>query len=133
MGIPHTTDIEVGTRIRQQRKAIGLTQEKLGRLLGITFQQIQKYERGSNRVGASRLLDIARVLGVDVAYFFSESAQAHKPAGEIDDLTLFISTSEGRSLNNAFSKIDDETVKRKIVALVRAIAQCESAEHSING
>ena len=71
-GTPNAVDIHVGHRLRQLRTLRGLSQEKLGEAIGLTFQQIQKYERGANRIGASRLFDIAKVLGVEIAYFFEE-------------------------------------------------------------
>src|SRR5215831_229867 len=69
---PNPTDVHVGSRVRLRRTLLGMSQEKLGEAIGLTFQQVQKYERGANRVGASRLFDLSRVLDVPVSYFFEE-------------------------------------------------------------
>ena len=120
-------DAHVGSQIRLRRKSLHITQTMLGERLGITFQQVQKYERGSNRVGASRLQAIADVLGVDVAFFFaslapeatSQSTRENRP-----DLSLraFISSNEGFALNEAFFKIKDPLTRRRIVGLVKSLA-----------
>ena len=72
LGYPNPVDVHVGNRMRQRRTLLGMSQEKLGEALGLTFQQVQKYERGMNRVSASRLFDLSRVLDVPIAYFFEE-------------------------------------------------------------
>lgn len=110
---------------------LGMSQEKLGEQLGITFQQIQKYEKGTNRIGASRLQHIARVLSVPVSFFFEDA-----PGGEADASGLaehesanyvvdFLSSSEGIQLNKAFVQIKDAKLRRKIIDLVRAVAGAE--------
>lgn len=112
---------------------LGMSQEKLGDGLGITFQQIQKYEKGTNRVGASRLQHIASILKVPVAFFFEDApgspddAQgfAEEPRSYVVD---FLSSSEGLSLNRAFVRISDPKVRRKIVDLVQALAADESPD-----
>jgi transcriptional regulator with XRE-family HTH domain len=106
---------------------IGMSQEALGDALGVTFQQIQKYEKGHNRIGAGRLFQIARLLGVPVGYFFEDAAQAGPPeAGEGGATTpnplSFVSSQEGLELNLAFSRISDGATRRKIVDLVRTLA-----------
>src|SRR3954447_8504909 len=106
---PNPIDIHVGSRVRLRRNMLGMSQEKLGENLGITFQQIQKYEKGTNRIGASRLQHIARVLSVPVAFFF-EGAPGLNPAdgrpqpdGEGPNyLVDFLATSDGIQLNKAF-------------------------------
>lgn len=128
---PNPIDIHVGSRIRLRRNMIGMSQEKLGELLGITFQQIQKYEKGSNRVGASRLQAIASILNVPVAFFF-EDAPGTEPretgmaeeegTGYVAD---FLSSSEGIQLNRSFVKIADPKVRRKILDLVKSLADDE--------
>jgi transcriptional regulator with XRE-family HTH domain len=108
---------------------LGMSQEKLGESLGITFQQIQKYEKGSNRIGASRLQHIARVLSMPVSYFF-EGAPGLNPDGHVSPPTMpntdhvvdFLSTSEGVQLNKAFVRIKDARVRRRVIDLVRAMA-----------
>lgn len=125
---PNPIDVHVGGRVRLRRMMLGMSQEKLGDQLGITFQQIQKYEKGTNRIGASRLQHIARVLTVPVSFFF-EDAPGAEPADEglaeqnsASFVVDFLSTSEGIQLNRAFVKIRDPKLRRKIIDLVRAIA-----------
>lgn len=125
---PNPIDTHVGSRIRLRRNMLGMSQEKLGENLGITFQQIQKYEKGTNRVGASRLQAIASILGVPVAFFF-EDAPGHETSGRgfaEDSSTAFAvefcSTTEGLQLNRAFVRIGDPKVRRKIIDLVKALS-----------
>lgn len=122
---PNPTDIYVGSRIRMRRKMLGLSQEKLGERLGITFQQIQKYEKGTNRVGASRLQAMSDALEVPVAYFFPESGPEASGIKEESATFMmdFLSTSEGLDLTRAFTRIQNPKVRRKIVELVRALAE----------
>ena len=120
-------DLHVGKRLRRRRRLLGLTQQQLAESIGIRFQQIQKYEKGTNRVGASRLSDMARILGVPVSYFF-EDGQSHDVAessGESDLLTQFVGTSEGLALNRAFAQIPDGGIRRKVLSLVKALADEE--------
>ncbi|MCR4268736.1 helix-turn-helix domain-containing protein [Nitratireductor sp. ZSWI3] len=125
---PNPIDIHVGGRIRLRRNMLGMSQEKLGESLGITFQQIQKYEKGTNRVGASRLQAIASVLSAPVSFFFegapgedTESApgMAEEGAAYVVD---FLNSSEGIQLNRAFVKVGDPKVRRRIIDLVKALA-----------
>ncbi len=127
---PNPTDIYVGSRIRMRRKMLGLSQEKLGEKLGITFQQIQKYEKGTNRVGASRLQAMSDALEVPVAFFFPESTPSGPPGVREESATFmmdFMSTSEGLDLTRAFTSIKNPKVRRKVVELVRALAEEKSA------
>jgi transcriptional regulator with XRE-family HTH domain len=109
---------------------LGMSQEKLGEHLGITFQQIQKYEKGTNRIGASRLQAIARVLSVPPAFFFEDAPGSVPIAGNqgFDEpqaasyVVDFLSSSEGLTLNKSFVRIKDSKVRKKIVDLVRSIA-----------
>jgi len=125
---PNPTDIYVGSRIRMRRKMLGLSQEKLGERLGITFQQIQKYEKGTNRVGASRLQAMSDALEVPVAYFFPEAgADSGGMKEESANFMMdFLSTSEGLDLTRAFTRIQNPKVRRKLVELVRALAEGSS-------
>ncbi len=126
---PNPTDIYVGSRIRMRRKMLGLSQEKLGERLGITFQQIQKYEKGTNRVGASRLQAMSDALEVPVAYFFPESSPETAGGMKEESATYmmeFLSTSEGLDLTRAFTRILNPKVRRKLVELVRALAENSS-------
>lgn len=126
---PNPTDMHVGSRIRLRRNMLGMSQEKLGENLGITFQQIQKYEKGTNRVGASRLQAIANILGVPVAFFFEDLPGQQPIAGggfAEDSATAFAlefcTSAEGLQLNRAFVKITDLKVRRRIIDLVKSLA-----------
>lgn len=126
---PNPIDIHVGSRIRLRRTMLGMSQEKLGESLGITFQQIQKYEKGTNRVGASRLQNIAAILNVPVSFFFEDapgdqpgSATGMAEASSSNYVVDFLSSSEGLQLNRAFVKISDPKVRRRIVDLVKALS-----------
>jgi transcriptional regulator with XRE-family HTH domain len=125
-------DLHVGSRVRLRRMLLGMSQEKLGESLGITFQQIQKYEKGTNRVGASRLQQIARVLQTPVSFFFEDAPGQEKlPQGGFAEgdatnyVVDFLSSTEGLQLNRAFVKIKDPKVRRKIIEMVRALADEE--------
>lgn len=124
---PNPTDIHVGSRIRMQRQLRGMSQVTLAEGLGITFQQVQKYEKGTNRVGASRLQAIADLLQVSVSFFFDDlSDTVGEPGGEVDterrQLMEFVSSTEGIALNRAFCHVKDESLRRRIVSLVKALA-----------
>ena len=124
---PNPIDQHVGSRVRMRRLMLAMSQEKLGDALGLTFQQVQKYEKGTNRIGASRLEQISHILQVPVAFFFEGAPNALAPQGsgsalsmaEIDD---FISDSEGLRLIRAFMRVDNAAVRRRIVKLVAEIA-----------
>lgn len=126
---PNPIDVHVGSRVRLRRNMLGMSQEKLGESLGITFQQIQKYEKGTNRVGASRLQAIASILGVPVSYFFENAPGMDLGAakGLAEDasgtyVVDFLNTAEGLQLNRAFVKIADAKVRRKMLDLIKALA-----------
>jgi transcriptional regulator with XRE-family HTH domain len=126
---PNPIDIHVGSRVRLRRTMLGMSQEKLGESIGITFQQIQKYEKGTNRVGASRLQNISSILNVPVSFFFEDAPgdQANSQAGFAEASSSnyvvdFLSSSEGLQLNRAFVRIGDPKVRRKLVDLVKALA-----------
>ena len=125
---PNPIDVHVGSRVRLRRTMLGMSQEKLGEHLGITFQQIQKYEKGANRVGASRLQEIARVLNTPISFFFEDAPGDAEKTGGFNEaessnyVVDFLSSSEGLQLNRAFVKIKDAKVRRKIVEMVKALA-----------
>lgn len=128
---PDPTDIYVGSRIRLRRNMLGFSQEKLGDKLGITFQQVQKYEKGTNRVGASRLQAISEIMDVPVAYFFEEppSSNAIDGLAESDSTFMdFCSSSEGVQMMRAFTNIRDPKVRRKIIDLAKALSEDNNAE-----
>jgi transcriptional regulator with XRE-family HTH domain len=126
---PNPIDVHVGNRVRMRRMLIGMSQEKLGERLGLTFQQVQKYEKGSNRVSASRLYQMAQILGVPVQFFFEDvSVPAGLPGSEMYEneetgaIMDFLNSSEGIQLNRAFNEIENSNVRRKVVDLVKSIA-----------
>lgn len=123
---PNPTDVHVGGRIRLRRNMLGMSQEKLGEHLGITFQQIQKYEKGTNRIGASRLEAIAEILDIPVSFMFEDAPGADGGSGFSEDPTMglafdFCSSAEGLQLNRAFVRIQDVKVRRRIIDLVKAL------------
>ena len=126
---PNPIDIHVGSRIRLRRTMLSMSQEKLGEALGITYQQIQKYEKGTNRVGASRLQNISAVLNVPVSFFFEDAPGEQvseqvglSEASSSNYVVDFLSSSEGLQLNRAFIKIEDPKIRRKIIDLTKALA-----------
>jgi transcriptional regulator with XRE-family HTH domain len=132
--VPNPIDRHVGSRVRMRRVMLGMSQEKLGEALGLTFQQVQKYEKGTNRIGASRLQQISRILDVPPAFFF-EGAPMVDSVPRVDTPQLgvaeessstyiadFLSTSEGLHLNMAFARIQDAKIRKRIVDLVIALA-----------
>jgi transcriptional regulator with XRE-family HTH domain len=126
---PNPIDKHVGSRVRMRRMMLSMSQEKLGGALGLTFQQVQKYEKGTNRIGASRLQQISHILQVPVAFFF-EGAPAIHPLqdGMIEApsptyVADFLATSDGLALTKAFMRIKEPKLKRRIVDLVEEIAE----------
>jgi transcriptional regulator with XRE-family HTH domain len=136
-GFPNPIDVHVGQRIRQRRTLLGMSQEKLAEAIGLTFQQVQKYERGANRVGSSRLFDLARVLEVPIAYFFEDMEASvankspsrlmgvaetrHQPVYSIDDDPL--SRRETLELVRAYYRIDEVQVRKRVFELTKALAK----------
>jgi transcriptional regulator with XRE-family HTH domain len=135
---PSSIDAHVGSRVRLRRMLIGMSQEKLGELLGLTFQQVQKYEKGANRIGASRLFDISQILAVPVSYFFDdvpdEIASQHRSSNgnghgtsHYKDLESgphmmeFVSSAEGFQLIRAYTKITDPRVRKRVLDLVKSL------------
>jgi transcriptional regulator with XRE-family HTH domain len=130
--LPNPIDKHVGARVRMRRIMLGLSQEKLAEALGVTFQQVQKYEKGTNRIGASRLQEISKTLQSPPAFFFEGA-----PTGEIPTdmgfsepastayVTDFLSTAEGLQLNKAFARIKDPKVRRRVLDLVVSLAPPE--------
>ncbi len=129
-------DIHVGSRVRFRRMLLGMSQEKLGERLGLTFQQVQKYEKGINRIGASRLFDLAQVLGVSVQFFYDNAplpearaietvaalADGHQKPADENSIVEFLRSRDGLELNRAFVRISDIKARRAIVDLVRSLA-----------
>ena len=125
----NSVDGHVGSRVRLRRLELGFSQEKLADQLGITFQQVQKYERGTNRIGASRLHQIALVLQVPITYFFDGAAEHPIPrAGDASPLAQALSDPATVRLVRAFASIGDPLLKQKAVGIIEAIA--ETAPHA---
>ncbi len=120
-------DTHVGTRIRLRRKILKMSQSKLGDILGVTFQQVQKYENGTNRVGASRLWKLSQVLDIPVTFFFDGLSGGADPDGFAEDdqtpiVYVFLNSSEGVELAKAVSRIHSKAVRRQILELARSLA-----------
>jgi transcriptional regulator with XRE-family HTH domain len=126
--VPNPTDKHVGSRVRMRRMMLSMSQQKLADGLGLTFQQVQKYERGANRIGASRLQQISHLLQVPIAFFFEGAPNASAPPGSngsalsMAQIDEFVSDVDGLRLIRAFMRIDDAAVRRRIVMLVQEIA-----------
>jgi len=132
---PNPIDVHVGGRVRLRRTLLGMSQERLGEALGLTFQQVQKYERGTNRIGASRLYRVSQVLDVPVSFFFDEiDAQTARPAGTAapSESAAYepVPVREGETvirretleLVRAYYRISDPRIRRRLFDLTKAIA-----------
>lgn len=128
---PHPIDIHVGSRVRLRRNMLGMSQDKLGDALGLTFQQIQKYEKGVNRIGASRIFQIAKILGVPIQFLFDDydadrGVSYGFAEGESEDgaaILELLNSPEGGQLCKYFADIKDPKVRRKVLDLVRTLAE----------
>ncbi|UTW54165.1 helix-turn-helix domain-containing protein [Kordiimonas sp. SCSIO 12610] len=120
---PDPIDVHVGQRVRARRKMLGLSQTELGNELGVTFQQVQKYERGTNRIGSSRLFKMSNTLDVPVAYFF-EGAETKLPgydeASVLDDDVF--TKQETQELVEAYYRIADPRIRKKVLGLARLLS-----------
>ncbi len=130
-GKSNPIDGHVGSRVRERRRLLGMSQEMLGKAIGVTFQQIQKYERGSNRVGASRLFTLSKVLSVPVSFFFEDMPKAlvvagSKAKGFSKNSAPFktdpMATRETAELVRAYYRIEDGTTRRKVLELLRSMS-----------
>lgn len=136
---PNPIDVHVGGRVRFRRMLLGMSQEKLGEKLGLTFQQVQKYEKGINRIGASWLFDLAQVLGVPVQFFYEEAPSQEPPAlndgfaekPEENSIVEFLRSRDGLELNKAFVRISDAKARRAIVDLVRSLANEDTNDNTV--
>ena len=135
---PHPIDRHVGGRVRLQRTLIGMSQEQLGDKLGVTFQQVQKYEKGSNRISASRLWQISKILSAPVSFFFELSSDisdsqlegfSEANQSEIGDMAY---STESLVLLRQFTQISDPAIRRAVIDLARALAAASSAEHDVD-
>lgn len=140
LGTPRPVDVHVGARLRQRRTLLGMSQEKLGEAVGLTFQQIQKYERGANRIGASRLYQLSNVLDVSVSYFFEEMpGEVQRTRGDyamssrVDDIEAVqtadpMARRETLELVRAYYRIEDPKVRKRVFELTKSIANATDAE-----
>ncbi len=129
---PNSIDKHVGSRVRMRRLMLGMSQTKLGDALGLTCQQVQKYEKGTNRIGASRLQQMFKILQVPPAFFFEGVPNAQRvPDGDSDPFSYayvsdFLATSDGLALTKAFVQIKEPAIRRSIVLLVKEVAGGEA-------
>lgn len=143
---PNPIDVHVGRRLRLRRTLLGMSQERLGELLGLTFQQVQKYERGVNRIGSSRLFELGQILDVPVSFFFDDLPEAaggalpgtfggylapglaeERATFEHDDDTLPLDKRETLELVRAYYRIGDPAVRKRLFELAKALANLEAA------
>lgn len=126
-------DAHVGGRVRLRRMLLGMSQEKLAEQLGLTFQQVQKYEKGINRIGASRLFELSQLLGVAIGFFYEDAPSVPNNAGLMPPgfaeasagenfIVDFLNSREGLDLNRAFMRLTDPKVRRSIIDLVKSLA-----------
>ncbi len=142
-GKPNPIDVHVGSRVRLRRTLLGMSQEKLGEAIGLTFQQVQKYERGANRIGASRLYDLSRVLDVPVSFFFDDmpdQIQQQSPrliAGVAEEPAEFeadpLSKRETLELVRAYYRIADPGVRKRVFELAKALANASLPQEAAEG
>ncbi|MCL2468890.1 MAG: helix-turn-helix transcriptional regulator [Alphaproteobacteria bacterium] len=138
---PHPVDVHVGARLRLRRHLLGMSQDQLGRAIGLTFQQVQKYERGANRMSASRLYDFARIMDVPITYFFEEmeegSAQtvmgfAEKEQTPLEDEALaekeMLRRRETLEMIRAYYRLKDRKTRRKLYEMIKAMVQIQDAD-----
>lgn len=134
---PNPVDLHVGARVRMRRKFLGVSQEKLADVLGLTFQQVQKYERGANRISASKLFEISRALQAPVAYFFEglnemPTAEGFTESESEQYVHGFLMTTEGIELAATFPRIKNPKFRRRVLELVRTLSEDDSAERNAN-
>ncbi len=138
-GVPDPIDVHVGGRVRLRRTLLGLSQEKLGEAVGLTFQQIQKYERGANRIGASRMYDLAQVLEVPVSFFYDDMNAEVKNRDTVDedgqavDVELDadpLTRRETMELVRAYYRVGSAPVRKRVFELVKSLAKMEEAQKS---
>lgn len=119
--LSNSVDSQVGARMRARRLVLGISQEDLGKAVGVSFQQIQKYEKGANRIGASRLQKLSHALQVPISYFF-EGMGGSEADDEADNIVAFLATSQGLALAKGFMRITSPAVRRRILDFVAAVA-----------
>ena len=125
-GKPNPIDVHVGSRLRLRRTLLGMSQEKLGKAISLTFQQVQKYERGANRIGASRLYELSRIIEVPVSFFFDDMPTGSSAAGSLaEDANQYednpLAKRETLELVRAYYRICDPQVRRKVYDLIKSL------------
>ncbi len=138
-GKPRPVDVHVGSRVRLRRTMLGMSQEKLGKAIGLTFQQVQKYERGANRIGASRLFELSKVWDVPVSFFFDDMPQevsetgGRRASGLAEEVDVYeydpMAKRETLELVRAYYKIVDAKVRKRVFELTKALAKAGELEH----
>jgi transcriptional regulator with XRE-family HTH domain len=133
--MPHPVDIHVGKRLRLRRTILGLSQEAIGNAIGVTFQQVQKYERGVNRMGSSRLFEFSKILSVPVSYFFEDMEKpvnSHTPAGVAEEAAPYeherMASRETLEMMRAYYRIPDPRARKRIFELIKALADDKTVE-----
>jgi transcriptional regulator with XRE-family HTH domain len=130
---PHRVDVHVGARVRMRRRMLDITQQKLAEAVGVTFQQIQKYEQGSNRISASKLYEIAQFLGAPISYFFEglpEPGQDADMTGLQQKVAAFLQMPEGVGLIEALPRIRSAQVRRGMLAFAKTLADDTRSEEA---
>ena len=130
-------DAHVGHRVRLRRMLVGMSQERLGELLGLTFQQVQKYEKGINRIGAGRLFEVAGILGVPISFFYEDAESGATTNGFAEEkepppVMEFLSSGDGLQLSLAFMRIKNAKVRRRLVDLVRSLANEDEGQEGLS-
>lgn len=115
-------DVHIGSRVKQRRVQLDISQQKLSDAIGVTFQQLQKYESGQNRISASRLFQLSKSLEVPISYFFEGLSRAAAPSEHRADLATLFSTRDGISLADAFLRIESAAARRAVVKLAASVA-----------
>ncbi len=132
----HPIDVHVGSRVRLRRTMLGMSQDKLGEALGLTFQQIQKYEKGVNRIGASRLFEISKILNIPLQFLFDDYdadtgiSYGFAENNDVDSGAMMdlLNSAEGVQLCKYFSEINDSKVRKRVLELVKSLAGIETEE-----
>jgi transcriptional regulator with XRE-family HTH domain len=125
--LPNAIDKHVGDRVRMRRRMLRMSQSALGAALGLTFQQVQKYEKGTNRIGAGRLQHIARCLQVPIEFLFDGAPMKHNNPLTLDHVSDVVATSDGLALLKAFTRLRDTAVRRRVLYLVEHISEQQRA------
>lgn len=121
--LQNPVDTQVGARLRARRLLLGISQDELGKAVGVSFQQIQKYEKGTNRIGASRLQKLAHALQVPISYFFQGVGDTSATNADNDHILAFLGTAQGLALAKSFMRIKNQTIRRRIAEFIASVAE----------